>query len=357
MTAVRQALTAIGIDSPRPANGGDPDVVVRSPDGSSVAIEVKAAAVPTPDWVAKLRPTDGRHIVVVADHIPTGVREELNDRGIAWLDRRGHLRLVGGGFFIDTDVPAAERSQPSTSSRPAISGRSGLAAAAALLMRPDDPTGVGEVARATGMNASSISRAMATLADAQLADRLNRGRYRPLAPELFWALADVWPGARTAIPLSIADLTDPRLGTHVDDLDAVGWAIGGEGGAVAWGAPLVLTGDYPTLMFVPSDESIRVARAIGTPATSTSGSRSGSRTRSTSGSRSGLREGTARGRPSAIEVSVDPIGLVTRSRYPARSATAPLAHPVFCALDLAATSRGRESLDQWDPPEGFVRVW
>ena len=58
-----------------------------------------------------------------------------------------------------------------------------------------------------------------------------------------------------------------------------------------------------------------------------------------------------------MELAVDPVGLLTRERYPAKGAGTPLAHPVVCALDLAMTSRGREALDQWDPPEGFIRVW
>jgi len=334
VAAVREAMTAIGVDSSRPSEGGGPDIVVRSPDGSRVVIEVKSAAVPTPDWVAKLRSTAERRILVVADHIPTAVREELNHRGFAWLDRRGHLRLIGGGFFIDTDVPVAERSPSTASSRAAISGRSGLAAATALLMRPDEPTAVGEVADVAGMNASSTSRAMATLAEAQLAERISRGKYRPLVPELFWALADVWPGTRTPVQLSIADLADPRFGANVDDLDTAGWAIGGERGAVGWGAPLVLTGDYPTLLYVPDDDSIRRAKVIGRDSGSTPDAR----------------------RP-PVELAVDPVGLLTHNRYVAKTAGAPLAHPVVCALDLAATSRGREAIGQWDPPEGFVRVW
>ncbi len=95
----------------------------------------------------------------------------------------------------------------------------------------------------------------------------------------------------------------------------------------------MLTGDYPTRLYVPDGESLRRAKLIGgTDATSNTG-------------------------PPSIELVVDPVGLLTHDRFPAKAAGAPLAHPVACALDLAATSRGREALDQWEPPEGFVRVW
>lgn len=36
----------------------------------------------------------------------------LNDAGIGWLDRRGHLRLVTDSLFIDTDIVPASRFRP-----------------------------------------------------------------------------------------------------------------------------------------------------------------------------------------------------------------------------------------------------
>lgn len=332
--ALHAAFSTIGLEA-RPATGdGGADIVIRTPDGALLSVDIKTAALPTADWVARLRPRAALQTIVVADQIPTGVRQELNDRGVAWLDRRGHLRFVGGGLFIDADVPTDQRSPSSDPSRLPIRGRSGFAAAVALLIRPDGATGVGEIARSTGMSASSISRAMAALAGAQLAERLDRGRYRPLAPELFWTLADVWPAARTPVQLSTDDLADERLGAHVSDLEAVGWAMGGERGAVGWGAPLVLTGDYPTVLYVPDEGAIRRSQVV-----------------------SGEDGAKPRTRGPYVELAVDPVGLLTRNRYAAKSASSPLAHPVACALDLAATSRGREALDQWDPPEAFTRVW
>ena len=334
VAALRNAMSTVGAKQPTRPTDGDADQVVTGPDGSALHLDVRAAAVPTADWVARLRPIAGRQIVVVAEQIPAGIRDELNERSVGWLDRRGHLRLIGDGYFIDADVPADGRTSGSGTSGPAISGRSGLAAAAALLMQSNDPVRVGVVARDAGLNASSISRAMARLAEAQLAERVCRGVYRPLLPELFWDLADVWPGTRIAVQLSLADVEDPRLEAHVDDLDVSGWAVGGDHGAVGWGAPLLLTGDYPALVYVPDEDSIRRAQLIG----GTPGAKAHS------------------SRPS-VELAVDPVGLLTRTRYKAKNAEVPLAHPVVCALDLAATSRGREALDQWDPPEGFTRVW
>lgn len=335
VAALRDALAAIGIEARPTADRIDGRLAVRAPDGSLIEIDTRASAVPTTAWVGNLRTDPHRRVVVVADQIPAGVRDDLDDRGLGWLDRRGHLRLVGDGFFIDADVPTNLRVSSTSETRPGIRGRSGLAAASALLMRPDDATAVTDVARGAGMNASSISRAMTSLADAQLAERTRRGRYRPLTPELFWELADVWSGSRTPLPAAVSDLSDPRLSAHLHDLAEVGWAVGGEAGAVRWGAPLVLTGDYPMLFYVPDDDVVRRATVLGTETEPMS----------------------PKGARSSIQVTADPIGLVTRDRHAVSGADVPLAHPVFCALDLAATSRGREALDQWDPPEGFVRVW
>ena len=333
-SALQNAFAQVGIVGAR--SDANNDLTLRLPDDSRLQVQVETASLPSTDWVRGLLP-ESDLTIVVADQIPTGVRQELNERGIGWFDRRGHLRIVRGGLFIDTDIPPAPRSTSTGASRPAISGRSGLAAAAALLMRPDDPMGVSEIAREASLNASSISRAMTALADAQLAERIGRGLYRPLVPELFWALADVWPTDRVSLGLRAKDLGDPRLRAGLDDPDERGWATGGERGAVAWGAPLVLTGDYPTLVYVPDEESIRVARALAGPANQSS--RAGTRSRSTLG------------------VRVDPTGLATVNRHPAKKGGVPLAHPLFCALDLTATSRDREALEQWDPPEGFTRVW
>jgi DNA-binding transcriptional ArsR family regulator len=328
------ALASLGLGVRR---GGDPDVVVvEGPAGARVEIQVAAASVLSgvmPKFEVGHRKL-GTLQVVVADQIPASLRPVLNDADIGWLDRRGRLRLVAEGLFIDTDIAPAARFDSGRSSTTPISGRSGLCAAMGLLMRPEDPMKITELAEIAGLDVSSVSRAMSALSDAQLAERVGRGRYRPLTPELFWALADVWPRARTPVRLPVEALGDPRLGANLDALDDAGWAMGGERGAVAWGAPLALTADYPTLLYVPDDESLGRSKVIG----------------------GGDEAVSDRSRP-LLELAVDPVGLLTHDRYPATNAETPLAHPVACALELAATSRGREALDQWDPPKGFVRVW
>jgi DNA-binding transcriptional ArsR family regulator len=299
------------------------------PDGRSVGIDVKAMAIPSADRVRDLVRSPRRDAlsVLVADQISSPVRELLNDGGVGWFDRRGHVRLVADGVFIDADVAPQARVARATGARQPINGRSGLAAAAGLLVRPDDPMGVSEIARVAGLNPSSITRAMTSLVDANLAERYGRGQYRPLAPELFWALADVWPRERVTIRWASAPGADDRLAIG-RDLTGPGWAAAGVRGGLAWGAPLVATADYPIHFYVPDDSVIRRVVTL-----------------------------NAGGEGDEAVLSADPIGLITSKRYDSDALAWPLAHPVFCALDLTASARDREALEQWTPTEGFERVW
>jgi hypothetical protein len=327
--ALESAIARIGLRTSRPTSGADFEVHL--PDGGVLVVEVKAATTPTVDRARGLaeQAGAGSTTVVVADQITAPVRAALNDAGVGWLDRRGHLRLVAPGCFIDTDMPAIPRRGPGQDvKREAIAGRSGLAAAASLLVRPDDPMGVGQIALAASLNPSSITRALARLADAHLAERLDRGRYRPLVPELFWALVAAWPREHVAIRWHTPPEHDDRLAFWDDDLTKPGWAAAGVPGAMAWGAPLVATADFPIHLYAPDEQLVRDAAML-----------------------------HADGAGTQALLSVDPIGLITAERYHAGSLAWPVAHPLFCALDLTEAARDREALEQWSPPPEFERVW
>ncbi len=330
--ALAAAADALGLATFRPRSvDGEPHLVLTVPGRGEIVLEVKAASIPTADQVRALVESAPRHAipVLVADQIPSSVRTTLNDAAIGWLDRRGHFRLTGDGVYLDVDVPRLSRTAPQSGiERDPIKGRSGLAATTALLLRPDDPMSISEIARVAGLNPSSITRAMASLVRAHLAERYGRGHYRPLVPELFWALADVWPREYVTIRWATAPEHDDRLHFRDSDLAMPGWTAAGVRGAVAWGAPLVATADFPVHLYVPDERLVREARL--------------------------LHEG---GIGDEAMLSVDPIGLITRDRYQADSMAWPVAHPLFCALDLTISSRDREALEQWTPPEGFARVW
>jgi hypothetical protein len=306
------------------------DLQLTSPRGASVRVEVKGMALASAERVRELsrRTRAGVSIVVVADQIPAAIREQLNGAGIGWFDRRGHLRLVADGVFIDADVaPQTRRAEKGGDTLRPINGRSGLAAAAALLLRPDDPLRVSEVARIAGLNPSSITRALTSIVDAHLAERRGRGEYRPLTPELFWALADVWPRESVTIrwdgPPDVTEL----LSAH-PDVSQPGWAEAVLRGAIAWGAPLVATADYPRHWYVPTEREIRRLAVL-----------------------------HENGAGDAWQLSTDPIGLVAATRPGLLPADWFVAHPLFCALDLTASARDREALEEWTPPDGFTRVW
>src|ERR1700685_1176137 len=63
---------------------------------------VATAAHPTP---AEAEELTGSADMGVADRVSAAARERLDDAGVGWLDRRGHLRVVAPGLIIDTDVP------------------------------------------------------------------------------------------------------------------------------------------------------------------------------------------------------------------------------------------------------------
>ncbi len=327
--ALRAALIGVGLAAAvEPSGGGRRgDLAVELDSGNTLLIEVKAAAIPTHAQIRAIEPSEDTLMVFVADQLSAAQRAEIESRDAGWLDRRGHLRLVTNDVFIDTDVVPFPRRPGASETGVPITGRSGLAAAVALLLRPDDVPGPSAVAQQSGLNQSSISRAMRRLADHHLADHSGRGRYQPLVPELFWALADAWPRETVAVrwrgPIGESD----PLGLWRRDQES-GCALAGVRGAVAWGAPLVATADFPLHVYVPSAELIRQIQLVN--------------------------EG---GDGVEVHLTVDPVGYLTTDRFSDIDRCWRVAHPLFCALDLATASRDREALEEWNPPEGFTRVW
>lgn len=297
------------------------------PGAPRLLIQLTAAAIPSSERIRALAAATPPRVlaVLVADQISSTIRDALNDAGIGWLDRRGHLRLVADGIHVDADIPVQSRNPGDTSiDRGPITGRSGLAAASALLLRPEDPMGVSEIARVAQLNPSSITRAMTSLVDAHLTERRGHGVYRARVPELFWALADVWP--RRAVTVRWASSVEPDGPHPFADPGTPDWAVGGARGALAWGAPVVLTDDSPMQLYVPDEPTVRRIAAR-------------------------HRDGTG----SAVTLSADPNGFVTKEGSDMGSWS--VAAPLFCALDLTHSSPGREALEQWTPPERFTRVW
>lgn len=305
-------------------------------DGKAVLIDVKAATLVTPERAAQISklptgdPTAVR--IVVGDSIASAAKAILKARGWGWFDRRhGHLVLRGQGLLVDTTVPAFGR--PRRAGSGPLVGRAAKSYAAALLMTPDTPPSIRQIAHDSGMAPATVGEAALRLREAALV----RADGRPLYPELFWELADVWEEYEP-VPIRIvppeSDLISLLHLTGADDEShPVGPALAGTAAAIAYGAPAIVAGDVPPDLYLPSPAAVSFTER---------------------------RFGRAqRFEERACSISVAPVLLVCsrRSSIPTKSPWK-LAHPLFVALDLAQDkTRGREILADFNPPEDFTRVW
>jgi hypothetical protein len=322
-----------------------PDLVLLDAGGRRVFVELKRLSAPVPAQVSRLMVDEERRTlpdalhVLVADRIPEAVRAELRSHGWGWLDLRGHLHLAGQGVFVDADVPRvkgrAERAD-------AFSGSAGLEVACSLLLEPDIPHGVRDLARSLRRSPSTVSDVLATLRRQGLvgADGVA------VLPNLFWETASAWRPSE--VPLM--DLPRPGTGSvnaalhlGIDEIEAKpGWALAGTLAAAIYGAPIAARSDHPPDFYVPSQAILRRAiRLLGVAVDAD------------------LRRSSVRVAPvpAVCEQRVDPLGQQAK-KWAFTNEPWPLAKPLFVALDLARDpGRGHEILEGWQPPEPWRRVW
>lgn len=363
-SAVQALIDAMGsLDVVTPVEKGGPDqradFEVRLANGESLSVDVKSLAHPTTTEIEGIvrrwrRGASGLR-VLVADAIPKEARQVLTKAGISYLDRRGALVLVGPGVLVQADVEPALRPGPARAGD-GVRGESGIAVALATLLRPDDPPGVREMHRLSGLSVGAISKARQRLRDSHLLDE----SYRPLRPELFWTLSGVWAPEMVDLPAwpGGADAPDPvvldqRFGAQLrvpllEGLDEAvtayrpgralegsdphaGWTLTGTLAAAAYGAEVVAgRGSVPELL-VPAEHWHRVTAHTVAP--------------------------TPAQRPVA-RLAMAPTSLAVRLRRPpAKVRPFPLAHPIVVALELARDrARGQEILTTFSP-EGCDVVW
>jgi hypothetical protein len=279
--------------------------------------------------------------VVVADRITEAARNELRDAGWGWLDLRGHLRLVGEGVFIDTDV-APLRYRPQR--RDALSGAAGLEVACSLLLDPDKRYGVREFARLLGRAPSTMSEVLGALRTQGLITDDDR----PVLPDLFWEVVDAWRPREVGLarlPRPGEGAINEVLQLGLDDVEGtLGWALTDTLAATAYGAPIAARSDYPPDFYVPTEAVSRRARSLLGVAASHEHRRATIRVAPV--------PMVCRDRVDPTEQSTDPKGWGATSEF------WPLALPLFVALDLAKDpGRGREVLEGWTPPQPWRRVW
>lgn len=336
-----ESVAAVGLRF-RPVEAGADgglDGYLVLPDGRQLAVLIKAVSLLSANGLAQKLddwadgpPNSGRLRVVVADRITESARDVLRNAGWSWLDLRGHLRLAADGLLIDVNIPTARKS---SHRRDPFAGNVGIEVAVALLLAPDDAVAIRRISSQIARAPSSVSDVVAAMRSADLitADGL------PRTPQLFWELASAWKPAQidvTELPRDGGLLGALRV--NLDEFDMPGWALSDDRAAVAYGAGAAIRGDHPYVFYVPDERVLRrAAQVLGAV-----------------GNR-GERRATLRVAPTPMVCSQrqDPVDY-------ARSGAEewPMARPLFVALDLAQDpGRGREILNDWNPPEPWARVW
>jgi hypothetical protein len=341
LEALIDAMTQAGLPvTPNQTDGpgATADLVLDGPSGP-IPIEIKAASAPVPSRIAAMIREDdaqGRHpgqpslTVLVADEIPESSRQLLREHGWGYLDRRGRLWLRTADVLVnDTDIDPLPRISVDGPNADPLGGRASQGVALAMLMHPEAEWSVRGLARSAACSVSMAHKVLKQLQGAALVQPDNR----PLTPELFWALADVWRPQRHYV----SNLPTPgkfqQLPGKADELEK--WVISNDVAAASWGAPVVVRSAQLVDFYLPGVDVSRAVRLLG----------------------------AAEPELAAASVAVAPSPTVLAESFDPASGTTPwrhwrVAHPIVVALDLAQDrSRGREILEEWVPPAEFVRVW
>lgn len=268
--------------------------------------------------------------LLVADRISRDARALLDTAGWGWLDRRGELAVrVGDNYLIRSQV-AARRSPARDRARGPVRSRAGIAYLAAALERPDETPVLRAVARRAGLSHVALSNARASLTDAGLLDE-NGG---PLESLSFEALAESWTPEVFAVAVAPQPENAEILGLHEDDPMVHGWALTDTLAAIAWGAHITVTANYPPDFYVPTrrdrDRALHVLGHVD--------------------------DFTTR----AATITIAPVPFATDRRYQMPGTEWLVTHPLYAALAIARDlARGPELLAAWSPsgPEGFRRSW
>jgi hypothetical protein len=155
--AVDGAVVESGTDQARP------DLLVRTRDGRSIAIDVR--------WAGEGWPQDVRRaasgvpdpwppeVVVLAHQLSPGAIEWLRERGANWADEAGQARLLGPEGLIVIREPA----RPAVVERPARSFRwspSALTVAEVILSHPDGPLRATELAHGSSWSVAQVANVL-----------------------------------------------------------------------------------------------------------------------------------------------------------------------------------------------------
>jgi len=268
-----------------------------------VGLEIHRRVAVTPATALRLISDHPRPGFVIGDNVHAVAAEYLSRNRWSFWDRRGRLRvwLPDNNFRLDMNgLRSFVKGASSADLTNPVVGSGSIAVAVTLLTALEpDKIGVREIARSSGMNASTISRARSKLVDAALIDRNGR----PLPNELFWATSKAWRPE----PITVNEAPSGE-----------GWVLGGDSAAALHGAAVF---GERTRWYTLDGVALR---------------RWSMRHRSVHGNH---------------EIALAPTPLVMMT------AANGIVHPVVAALDLALTARGREILMSWTTPPVGRPVW
>ena len=332
LRAALEVLTDLGLD---PVADAARLLITVGLDGHTVDFAVAGASVVDATRAVALtrRPTPAPAAttpvpLVVGDRLLTPARAVLEDHGWSWIDRRGGCHLRGPGLLVHAATAPRPRPTRRRQAVDLLGARGTQEVAVALLLDPDEPPVLREIARRTSLAPSTVSRSVAGLRAAGLV----RSDGRAVVPDLFWALAERWPSERrglATLPAPVA-APEPVAGRAPESGTATTVVLGDTRAALAWGAPLIASAAAPPLLYV-ADERTR--------------------------QRMLTRQGEVVGAGASAWVAVAPVRSLLERAKVRPGETWPVVHPLFAALDLAGDrARGHQILDEWDPQE-FGRVW
>ncbi len=140
-----------------------PDLLIRTRDGRSIAIGVKWAGEGWPQDVRRAArdvpdpwPSD---VVVLADQFSPGAIEWLRGRGANWADAAGQARVLGPDGLIVIREPA-RLPRKGSMGRSFRWSPSALTVAEAMLSRPDGPLRAIQLARASGWSVPQVGNVL-----------------------------------------------------------------------------------------------------------------------------------------------------------------------------------------------------
>lgn len=291
------------------AGGSEADLVLMI-EGQPMPVEFRSV-VRAPDAPVAAKQV-GEGGLIISDRVASGARDVFRDEAVNWLDRRGHLRLVVGQWFIDADLPGENQSPLDTTRNPwSPLGRD---VAVNLLVHPQEIPSPVVIARQVG--ARSHSRVSEILTELRRRNFIDSNSGLPLVPELFWELAEVW--SPRWLPLA-----------RTPDLHPGRFRLAGSIGASWHGAPVAVGKNWPPELYTHDQQTLRSAvRQFGQAADVTA---------------------------PAARVAACPSRYAWTLESPGGT-DFPVAAQIVVALDLAQDVRGREVLEGWDPGAGG-RVW